>query len=228
MVDQGRTVSASARDEGKRGLWSFVVKLPRKDASCAVLELDVFLITTSVRLSRCERATLGPISRRWAFRVGVQARETAGSESHSAYRFTAFSSSSRRGRELVLQLGLLDSTRFPSSLSSPPHLTMAPSPPPHPPPADPDSEEPIDLPSLQTALDDSFSLARSLVESWIPKDLDPSWDDTSTAGAGGVNELEKRERPARYVPLSLSLSCEREGGRTRCFSRRASRAESAR
>lgn len=58
-----------------------------------------------------------------------------------------------------------------------------------------DPDAPLDLIAFQSSLEDSLSAARSLVSSWIPKDLDHHWDDGSAAVA--VTTLESRARPAR-------------------------------
>ncbi|ORY89266.1 hypothetical protein BCR35DRAFT_300381 [Leucosporidium creatinivorum] len=54
-----------------------------------------------------------------------------------------------------------------------------------------DPDAPIDLVAFQSSLEDSLSAARSLVSSWIPKDLDGSWDD-GTSAAAGLAALESR------------------------------------
>lgn len=61
----------------------------------------------------------------------------------------------------------------------------------------PEQEEEItDLVAFQSSLDDSVSAVRSLVDSWLPKDLDASWDAPDTNSFANAT-LASRARPAR-------------------------------
>lgn len=61
-----------------------------------------------------------------------------------------------------------------------------------------DDEEITDVLAYQTALDDSVNAARSLVESWIPKGLDASWDAPgSSAEQFTAVSLASKARPPR-------------------------------
>lgn len=65
-----------------------------------------------------------------------------------------------------------------------------------PPPPPPEEEEEItDVLAYQTQLDDSVAAARALVESWIPKNLDASWD--APAPDSFTATLASRARPQR-------------------------------
>ncbi|KAI5480836.1 hypothetical protein MNV49_007248 [Pseudohyphozyma bogoriensis] len=52
-----------------------------------------------------------------------------------------------------------------------------------------------DVAAFQAQLDDSVSSVKALVQSWIPTDLDSSWDAPSSSS--NVNVLNQRARPAR-------------------------------
>lgn len=62
-----------------------------------------------------------------------------------------------------------------------------------------DEEEVIDLDAFQAALDESVQSVRAMVDSWMPKDLGPQWNQPSgrTQLSGPVL------RPPRYVKLPV-------------------------
>lgn len=63
----------------------------------------------------------------------------------------------------------------------------------------PDADEPLDIFAFQASLDESYAAAQTLVDTWVPSNFDPSWDDDANKAqkGGGLALLESQSRPAR-------------------------------
>lgn len=59
-------------------------------------------------------------------------------------------------------------------------------------------EEITDIKSFQSSLNDSLNVVKSLVESWLPKDLDANWNTTTTSSSSfSSTSLNSKLRPPR-------------------------------